>query len=218
MDAIIVEPPKKATASIIWLHGLGANGNDFEPIVPELPNEITQHSRFIFPNAPMRPITINGGMVMRGWYDIEAMDLTQRQDIAGTKESQQLVDNFIGQEMDMGIASDKIILAGFSQGGAIALYAGLRSEHKLAGIMALSTYLPFADSLPKERHTANQDTSIFYGHGEYDPVIPLAHGEQSYRLLGTLGYQVAWHTYAMEHSVYPEEIKDIGQWLIKCLN
>lgn len=217
MDAIIVEPPKQATASIIWLHGLGANGQDFEPIVPELPGEITQHSRFIFPNAPMRPITINGGMVMRGWYDVEAMDLTQRQDIEGTKDSQKLVNNFIAQEMDMGIASDKIILAGFSQGGAIALYAGLRAEYKLAGIMALSTYLPFADSLPQERHTANNDTSIFYGHGEYDPVIPVAQGEQSYRLLSTLGYQVEWHTYAMEHSVYPEEIKDIGQWLVKCL-
>lgn len=218
MDAIIVEPPKQATASVIWLHGLGANGNDFEPIVPELPSEITQSTRFVFPNAPMRPITINGGMVMRGWYDIEAMDLTQRQDIAGTKDSQQLVDNFIGQEIDMGIASEKIILAGFSQGGAIALYAGLRSAHKLAGIMALSTYLPFADTLPEERHPANNDTSIFYGHGDFDPVIPVAQGEQSYRLLSTLGYQVAWHNYAMEHSVYPEEIKDIGQWLVKCLS
>ncbi len=216
MDAVILESPKQATATVIWLHGLGANGHDFEPIVADFPVNIIQQTRFIFPHAPMRPITINGGMVMRGWYDVEVMDLTQRQDIAGTRDSQQLINTLINQQREAGI--EKIILVGFSQGGAIALYAGLRSEHKLAGIMALSTYLPFADSLSQERHPANNDTPIFYAHGKYDPVIPLAQGEQSYRLLSTLGYQVTWHDYPVEHGIHPEEIKDIAQWLENCLS
>jgi len=212
-DAIIIEPPKTATAAVIWLHGLGANGHDFEPIVPQLTPTVTHHTRFIFPHAPHRPITINGGMVMPGWYDVKAMDLTVEEDAQGIQESAEIVSNYIAQEIKRGISAQHIILAGFSQGGAIALHTGLRYPETLAGIMALSTYLPLAGTLEKQRHEANDLVPIFMAHGQHDPVILFSQAEQSYVLLEQLGYEVEFHDYRMAHQVCPDEIVDINHWL-----
>ncbi len=212
-NAIIIEPPESATGCVIWLHGLGANGHDFEPIVPELPKNITNHTRFIFPHAPHRPITINQGMVMPGWYDIFGVDLTAQQDAQGIHESDQILCNYIAQEIERGIDTKRIVLAGFSQGGAIALQTGLRYPLKLAGIMALSTYLPLVDTVEKEIHTANRQTPIFMGHGQFDQVIFISQAEHSRTELEKLGYRVEWHTYQMEHSVHPNEIGDLSNWL-----
>lgn len=218
MNAIIVEPAQPATASIIWLHGLGANGHDFEPIVSELPRKLTCHTRFIFPHAPQRPISINGGMTMRGWYDIIHLDLTLQQDDQGIYESEQLLKTYIHQESEAGIPNQRIILAGFSQGGAIALHTGLRYTMSLGGIMALSTYLPLSDQIEAEIHPTNRNISIFMGHGEFDPVIPLHQAQSSRKQLEQLGYPIQWHTYRMGHHVNYQEIQDIGHWLIQCLN
>jgi len=212
-DAIIINPPQPATASVIWLHGLGANGHDFEPIVPELPKEITCYTRFIFPHAPSRPITINGGMIMPGWYDVFGMDLTVQQDAQGIRESEQIVRYYLAQEMAQGISTQRIVLAGFSQGGAIVLHTGLRYPHPLAGIMALSTYLPLIDTVVQERHLANQPTPIFLAHGQQDLVIALLHAQRSRAYLEQLGYRVEWHDYPMAHQVNAAEIRDISQWL-----
>lgn len=213
MNQVTINPPESATACIIWLHGLGADGHDFEPIVPELPEAVTQTTRFIFPHAPRRPISINGGMMMRGWYDVIAMDLTVKQDVVGTVHSQQIINEYIDQQIKAGIASKKIILAGFSQGGAIALYTGLRYSQPLGGILALSTYLPLAEKTADEIHSANRSVEIFMGHGEFDPVIPVKHGEKSCAHLQELGYHVEWHSYPMQHSVNAAEITDLGRWL-----
>jgi len=215
-NAVIIESPQPATGSIIWLHGLGASGHDFEPIVPELPNVITQSTRFIFPHAPERPVTINGGMIMRAWYDILGMDLTTKQDEAGIRESEKILHHYISQEIEKGIPSGRIILAGFSQGGAIALQTAIRYPVKLAGVMALSTYLPLIDSVAEEHHIINKNTSIFMGHGQSDPVIPLFQGKKSGEFLEKLGYPVEWHDYPMEHTVSFEEIGDINTWLQNC--
>ncbi|ALG69458.1 alpha/beta hydrolase [Beggiatoa leptomitoformis] len=214
---IIIEPDEKATASVIWLHGLGASARDFEPIIPHLPKAVLKHTRFIFPQAPNREITINMGMVMPAWYDIIAMDLTANQDEEGVRDSERLLQTYIAEEIQRGIAAERIVLAGFSQGGAIALQTGLRYPEKLAGIMALSTYIPLAHTLESERHEKNNTTPIFYGHGQFDSVIMLKQAESSYMQLKSLGYTVAWHIYNMEHSVNMEEIQDIGQWLNKYL-
>jgi len=214
---IIIEPKGTATASVIWLHGLGASGDDFVPVVPYLPASVTQRTRFVFPHAPERPITINMGMVMRGWYDIAQINLTRQQDAEGVRDSEKLLTGYISAELDKGILAENIVLAGFSQGGAIALHTGLRYPARLAGIMALSTYLPLAETLEKERHAANADTPIFMGHGSRDGVISIQQAEDSRELLKTLGYTVEWHSYPMEHSVSPEEIQDIGVWLSTCL-
>jgi phospholipase/carboxylesterase len=212
-DAIIIEPPKTATATVIWLHGLGANGHDFEPIVPQLTSTVTHHTRFIFPHAPHRPITINGGMMMPGWYDVKAMDLTAEEDAQGIQESEKILKDYIAQEIERGISAQHIILAGFSQGGAIALYTGLRYPETLAGVMALSSYLPLAETLEKQRHEANDLVPIFMAHGQHDPVILFAQAEQSYVLLEQLGYKVEFHDYRMEHQVCQDEIVDINHWL-----
>jgi phospholipase/carboxylesterase len=212
-DAIIIEPPKTATATVIWLHGLGANGHDFEPIVPQLTSTVTHHTRFIFPHAPHRPITINGGMVMPGWYDVKAMDLTAEEDVQGIQESEKILKDYIAQEIERGISAQHIILAGFSQGGAIALYTGLRYPETLAGIMVLSSYLPLAEALEKQRHEANDLVPIFMAHGQHDSVILFAQAEQSYVLLEQLGYKVEFHDYRMEHQVCQDEIVDINHWL-----
>jgi len=217
-NAVVIEPTNPATASIIWLHGLGANGHDFEPIVPQIPETITRQTRFIFPHAPQRPITINGGMVMPGWYDVTEMDLTARQDIQGTRESEQILCNYVAQEIERGISTKRIVLAGFSQGGAIVLHGGLRYPLPLAGIMALSTYLPLADTVSSEIHTANRQTPIFMAHGLYDPVISFVHAEHSRTQLEKLGINVEWHSYNMQHSVNAEEIADISRWLSACLS
>ena len=203
--------------SVIWLHGLGADGHDFEPIAPQLGISSDIAVRFIFPHAPERPITVNGGMVMRGWYDIVDLPVdpqqTQREDRAGLEESSAIVHELIAQENRRGIPTGNIFLAGFSQGGAVALFAGLRLEQKIAGIIALSTYLPHAGALEAERSEVNRETAVFYGHGTQDPLIPLEAAEESRDLLEKFGYSVEWHTYEMPHSVHPAEIRQIGEFI-----
>jgi len=218
MHAIIVEPPQPATASIIWLHGLGANGHDFEPVIAEFSQDLTCHTRFIFPHAPQRPITINGGMVMRGWYDVVNLDLTLQQDPQGIHESSQLLQNYLTHEINRGITTQRMVLAGFSQGGAMALHTALRYPHPLAGIVALSTYLPLADTIEAEIHPANRNIPIFMGHGEFDPVIPLIQAQRSRSQLEQLGYSIQWHTYQIEHHVNYPELQDLNQWLTQRLN
>lgn len=199
--------------AIIWLHGLGATANDFPPIVPELGLKNDRAIRFIFPQAPNRAITINGGMQMPGWYDIKGMDIASKQDEVGMAESQQLLEALIQEQLDLGLRSENIIVAGFSQGGAVAYHTAIRSKHKLAGILALSTYLPFAENVKAEQSGINLQTPIFAGHGTYDPVVPITLGKSSAdRLLG-LGYKLEWHSYPMEHQVIMEQIKDVGAWI-----
>lgn len=212
LPAVVIEPEQAATASVIWLHGLGADGHDFESIVPELGLDGAP-VRFIFPHAPERAVTVNMGYVMRAWYDITSPDLSQGQDEAGTRESESLLHTWIEHELKEGIPAERIILAGFSQGGAIVLHTGLRYPQRLGGIMALSTYLPLADTVADEKHAVNADVPIFMAHGSDDPIIPLAFAEQSRDQLTELGHQVEWHRYPMPHSVCMEEIKAIAGWL-----
>ena len=220
LEAIEIETGKNPAASVIWMHGLGADGNDFVPIVRELELDGAPATRFLFPHAPMRPVTINNGTVMRAWYDVSLGDLegnSRRADERGVRESQAQVTALLEREEKRGVEPERIVLAGFSQGGAIALQAGLRYPRKLAGVMALSTYLPLAESLPREAAPANKATPIFMAHGIYDPVIPIVMGAGSMTLLTGLGYIVEWRQYPMPHSVCPEEIEDIGAWLRKIL-
>jgi len=215
LEAIEIETGKDPTTSIIWLHGLGADGNDFATIVPELdlPKEAI---RFVFPHAPVQPVTINGGMRMRAWYDI-ADGANRREDERGVRASQALVETLIGREKKRGTKAARIVLAGFSQGGAIALQTGLRHPERIAGIMALSTYVPVGGKLPAEARAANRDVPIFMAHGSHDPIVPLARAEHSRELLQSLGYPLEWREYGMPHSVCPEELADIGAWLGKVL-
>ncbi len=198
--------------SVIWLHGLGADGYDFEPLVPELNLPAEKPVRFIFPHAPQQPVTINGGMVMRAWYDITGTEMILQEDDAGIRRSAEAIRDMIQKENARGIATGNIILAGFSQGGAIALHTGLRYPESLAGILALSTYLPLSAQLEPEAHAANQSTPIFMAHGLYDPVIPLILAESSRTKLQQAGYSVEWHSYPMPHAVSPQEIRDISHW------
>ena len=216
LDAIQLETGRDPERSVIWLHGLGADGRDFVPIVGEidLPPEPI---RFVFPHAPVQPVTINNGMSMRAWYDIVADDLARREDERGVRASQGLVEALIARERERGIPASRIVLAGFSQGGAISLQTGLRHPQRLAGIMALSTYVPIAATLEAERNRANADVPIFMAHGSQDPIIPLGHARRSRELLERLGYPVEWHEYVMPHSVSPHEIRDIGAWLRRVL-
>lgn len=203
-----------ATHSVIWLHGLGADGNDFVPVVAELEKLGVSNYRFIFPHAPMRAVTINGGMQMRAWYDITSLDFDQReQDAKGTEKSRTLVENLIKRENSRGINTDHIVLAGFSQGGAIALHTGTRHSQTLAGVMALSTYLPLAESLEAERTPANQNTAFFMAHGLQDDVIAIRYAQASKDILEKLNYKIQWQSYAMGHSLSIEEIQDIAKWL-----
>ncbi len=199
--------------AIIWLHGLGASANDFPPIVPELGLLKSRTIRFIFPQAPDRPITINGGMRMPGWYDIKGMSIEDKQDAVGMKESQSMLDDLVEQQISAGIPSENIILAGFSQGGAVTYFTGVRSQYKLAGLLTLSTYLPFDVDTQTEQHEANQHTPIFASHGTHDPVVPLAMGKHSVDVLSNLGYNIKWKTYPMEHQVMMPQIEDIGRWI-----
>jgi phospholipase/carboxylesterase len=203
--------------SILWLHGLGADGNDFAPIVPALVDPAWPPLRFVFPHAPVRPVTINNGMSMRAWYDIAAFDLNARQDEAGMRASIGEVETLIEREHSRGVPSERILLAGFSQGGAIALAAGLRHPERLAGIIALSTYLPLHAALAEERSAANAATPIFWGHGTADQVVVPQRGADSRDLLQSLGYALEWHTYPMGHAVCPEEIGDLRHWLAQRL-
>ncbi|MFV2055899.1 MAG: alpha/beta hydrolase [Thiohalomonadales bacterium] len=212
-DAIILETGNsKIDAAIIWLHGLGADGNDFAPIVPQLGVK-DLNLRFIFPNAAALPVTINGGMVMPAWYDIRSADLTQDQDETGTIKSQRRIESIIHNQLESGIDANHIILVGFSQGGAIALYTGLRYKQTLAGIIALSTYLPFAQSTQQQAHKANAGTPILMAHGTQDPIVPIDAARDSRQFLQALGYKVQWQEYVMEHSVHPQEIDLIGKWI-----
>lgn len=216
-DAVIIEPGSTHRASVIWLHGLGADGHDFEPIVPELRLPDGAGVRFIFPNAPVRPVTINGGMAMRAWYDIRSPDLSRNEDADAIIDSARIVNGYIEREQHAGIDIENIILAGFSQGGAIALHAGLRQAGKLAGILGLSTYLPLPDRLASEARAENRDTPILMAHGSFDPVIPVSLGKNSCTFLQQSGYPVEWYTYPMQHAVCTDEIDVIGRWLKKCL-
>ena len=205
--------PSDAEYSVIWLHGLGANGHDFEAIVPELALPEGKKIRFVFPHAPSIPVTINSGVVMPAWYDIRAMDFLAGQDEAGIRRSEQQLVELIEREIERGVSSEHIVLAGFSQGGAIVLHTGLRYAKPLAGIMALSTYLPLDETVAAERHDANQSVSIYMGHGSQDPVVPVHLAEVSRDYLQELAYPLEWHVYFMEHSVHPDEISDLSQWL-----
>lgn len=212
--AIEVETGPQPEATIIWLHGLGADGHDFEPIVGELGLEALPPLRFVFPHAPMRPITVNGGMTMRGWYDVTSIDFGERQeDEAGIRDSAHRLAALMARENGRGIEDSRIVLAGFSQGGAIVLHAGLRHPRRLAGILALSTYLPLMAAVPAEAHAANLSTPIFMAHGWGDPVIPVDLARRSAHFLTESGYSLDWHAYAMDHSVCLEELNAISRWL-----
>jgi phospholipase/carboxylesterase len=212
-DAVVLAPATPATASVIWLHGLGADGNDFVPIVPELRLPPGLALRFVFPHAPMRPVTINNGMRMRAWYDIKELSASGAADEAGIRESAAILAKFIQRERDAGIAANRIVVAGFSQGGAIALHAALRHPERLAGVMALSTYLPLRATLAAEAAKANHDLPILMCHGSFDPVLPLQLGSTSRDLLLAAGYPVEWKEYPMQHQVCIDEIRDIAAWL-----
>ncbi len=199
--------------SIIWLHGLGADGNDFAPIVPELVDRAWPALRFVFPHAPVRPITINNGLPMRAWYDIHGAQIADKQDEAGIRASIVQLDELIAREAERGIAAENVILAGFSQGGAIVLAGGVRHAARLGGIVALSTYLPISAKTASERSAANAGLPIFFGHGSLDNVVPQVLGEHSRDALKALGYAVQWHSYPMAHSVCMEEIVDLRAWL-----
>ena len=213
LDCVQLEPKTEATHAVIWLHGLGADGHDFEPIVPELGLDPKLAIRFVFPHAPKIPVTLNGGMVMPAWYDITTMDLRRRHDAAGIAKSVAEVNALIQREVDRGIPRSNILLAGFSQGGAIALYAGLTHPEPLAGIVALSTYLVLEDQLAEERHPANHSIPIFQAHGTHDPVVVFERGERSHAKLTEWGYTTDWHTYPMLHQVCLEEILELGKWM-----
>jgi phospholipase/carboxylesterase len=212
-EAVVLTPAAAPVAAVIWLHGLGADGFDFAPIVDELRLPATLPVRFIFPHAAPRPVTINNGYVMRAWYDIKGFGPERAEDDAGIRESEAVVKRYIEQEIAQGIPPGKIVIAGFSQGGAIALQTALRYQQRLAGVMALSTYLPLAGSLPAEASAANRDVPILMCHGVRDPVVPPQMGEASRDALQVLGYRVEWRTYPMEHSVCMEEIADLSKWL-----
>ncbi len=216
LESIELETTPNPTAAVIWMHGLGADGNDFVPIVNEIDLSGAPGIRFIFPHAPTRPVTINNGHVMRAWYDIAFGDLegkTRKADEKGVRESQAQIGQLIARENSRGIAASKIVLAGFSQGGAIALHTGLRYPETLAGVMALSTYLPLAESFAQEATPANAKTPVFMAHGTHDPVVPYAMGNSSREQLQQAGYALVWHEYPMQHSVCLEEVADIGRWL-----
>ena len=217
LETIEVETHPKPNASIIWLHGLGADGHDFEPVVPEIALRGEKAWRFVFPNAPVRPVTLNGGMKMRAWYDIKGLDRAAAEDIAGFRETAAHVSDLIAREVRRGIPAARIVLAGFSQGGAVTLYMLSRHPVALAGFMALSCYLPAAGSLAAERQPANDKAPLFMAHGQFDPVIAVTMGQRSRDGLKAQGYAVEWHEYPMAHSVCPEEISDIRKFLFKIL-
>ncbi len=216
LESIELETRPNPSHAVIWLHGLGADGSDFVPIVQELqlpPLGI----RFVFPHAPKRPVTINGGFVMRAWYDIVVQDLVRQEDERGLRESQAQVEALIAREGGRGIPPGRIVLAGFSQGGVIALQTGLRQPKPLAGLLALSCYLPLASKVAAERDASSSQVPIFLGHGTADDIVPIQAGQAARDALTALGYKVEWHQYPMPHSVHPDEISDIGAWFRRIL-
>ena len=214
LESIQIETGPSPRAAVIWLHGLGADGNDFVPIVPELSLPPSRPVRFVFPHAPMRPVTINAGHVMRAWYDVRG---DQREDVAGVRASQERIEALIEREKARGIPAARIVLAGFSQGGAMALHTGLRHAERLVGIMALSCYLPLPDTLEAEASPAHRDVPIFMAHGTHDPLIPIDRARRSRDRLVALGYRVIWREYPMPHSVCAEEIAEVAAWLRESL-
>ncbi len=219
LDSIDIETRPKPDAAIIWLHGLGADAHDFEPVVPEIAGRGAGAPawRFVFPNAPVRPVTLNAGLPMRAWYDIKSLERGGAEDIEGFRTSMRQVQELIEREGRRGIEPQRVVLAGFSQGGAVSLYTLSRCAQRLAGVMALSCYLPAARTLETERLPANDGTPIFMAHGQHDPIIAVAAGRQSRDQLTALGYAVQWHEYPMPHSVCAEEIADIRRFLFKVL-
>jgi phospholipase/carboxylesterase len=218
LPCIEIETAPNPSATVIWLHGLGADGNDFVPIIPQLNLSECPAIRFVFPSAPSMAVTVNGGYVMPAWYDITERDINAREDLAGIHKSAAAISQLIEREASRGIAYEKIVLAGFSQGCAMSLQVGLRFPHRLAGIMALSGYLPLANSLALERSEANGKTPILMAHGVWDAVITLERAEASADILEKLGYQVDWNTYPMEHSLHPDELVDISRFLSAVLS
>ncbi|AEG93863.1 alpha/beta hydrolase [Ramlibacter tataouinensis] len=217
LETIEIETGPQPSAAIVVLHGLGADGNDFVPIAQELRLDAVGPVRFVFPHAPVMPVTINNGYPMRAWYDIVGADLVRREDEAGLRRSLAAVDALLAAQRERGIAPQRTVLAGFSQGCAMALLTGLRHAHRLAGIVGLSGYLPLAAATAAERAHANALTPVFMGHGQYDNIVPIARGAASRDALAALGYSVEWHEYPMAHSVSPQEIQDINRWLLKVL-
>jgi phospholipase/carboxylesterase len=217
VEAIEVQSGPDPTGAVIWMHGLGADGHDFEPLVPQIVRRNERPLRFVFPNAPVRPVTINGGHRMRAWYDIAGIDRHSAQDERGIRASDAIVRALVGRENERGVAAERIVLAGFSQGGAMALYSGTRYPERLAGIMALSCYLLLAPKFDAERTLANHTTPIFLAHGTQDDVVHPMLGEETRQLLEATNYSVEWHTYPMPHSVSPEEVADIAEWLRRVL-
>ena len=218
LPAVEISTAPQPTHAVIWMHGLGADGHDFEPVVDELDLDRLPPTRFVFPHAPERAVTINGGYVMRAWYDILGTDFSgRREDAAGVVESAAQVEALIARENARGIPDSRIVLAGFSQGGAIALYTALRHPQRLAGVLALSTYLPLADRFAAGAAAANRDVPIFMAHGVADPVVPHDFGRRSADFLAAAGYPLAWRSYRMEHSLCLDEIRDIEDWLARVL-
>ena len=217
LENIEIETAPNPQVAVIWLHGLGADGNDFVPIVRELDLAGLPDIRFVFPHAKTMPVTINGGYVMRAWYDITGAELTRREDEGGLRASQRDVEALIAREKARGIPASRIILAGFSQGCAMTLQTGLRHPEKLAGMLCLSGYLPLAAVVANERSEVSLQTPIFMAHGRQDHVVPFIRAEQSRDALQALGYQVEWHAYQMQHSLCLEEVQDISKWIRKVL-
>lgn len=213
LPCVEIETAPNPRHAVVWLHGLGADGNDFAPIVPELVDRSWPALRFVFPHAPVRPVTVNGGMPMRAWYDIKGMAIADKQDEAGMRASIAELDALIAREGGRGVAPRRVLVAGFSQGGAIALAGGTRHVSRLGGLVALSTYLPLAGKTQAERSAANAATPIFMAHGSHDPIVPPALGESSRDALRALGYAVEWHGYPMAHQVCAEEIADLRAWI-----
>jgi phospholipase/carboxylesterase len=216
-DTVEVEPSRPADAAVVLLHGLGADGHDFESLVPELRLPSSPAIRWVFPHAPVQAVTLNGGMRMRAWYDILGLDRRAAQDERGIRASAETAAALLRRESERGIPSERLVLAGFSQGGAIALFAGLRYPHRLAGILALSTYLPLDASLAAEAHPANAAVPVFQAHGRLDAVVPPALGQGTRDLLRGRGYDLDWRTYPMLHSLCAEEVADIRAWLLRVL-
>jgi phospholipase/carboxylesterase len=208
---------KAADAAVVLMHGLGADGHDFESLVPELRLPASPSVRWVFPHAPVRPVTLNGGHRMRAWYDIVAIDRRAAEDEAGVRQSADTIGALVRRERDRGIAAERIVLAGFSQGGAMALFTALRWPERLGGVVALSCYLPLAASLAAEAHPANAALSVFMAHGTVDPIVPTSLGERSRDLLLSRGYDVEWHTYPMPHSVSAPEVADLRKWLLRAV-
>jgi phospholipase/carboxylesterase len=217
LETIEVETAVMPNASVIWLHGLGADGHDFEPIVPEIVRRGERAWRFVFPNAPVRPVTINGGMSMRAWYDIKGLDRKAAEDVSGFRDADAQIRRLIAREGERGVPADRIVLAGFSQGGAVSLYTSVRFPEGLAGVMGLSCYFPRESTFSAERAPGNNATPIFMAHGQGDTALPMAMGVQARNFLNAQGYTVEWHEYPMGHAVCAAEVADIREFLFRVL-